>query len=493
MSVIRDRLARASSWLAAAKLMSGVLSAAGTVILARLLVPADFGIVALAASFIAVAASLTELSLGSALINVEEPEADHLHTVWTLNLARAAFLTAGFCLAAHPLALLLGDTRLEPVLYALSASLALTGMISPRLSLLERDLRFRQAFTLTLCSTLAGFAVSVALGVMFRSYWALVAGTLAGQVVRVGVSFAVAPYWPKLRLTRARELWRFSAWLSLSQIASTLNYRADQLIVGWHLGRAELGFYTVGGQLAQLPGREVVAPLTAALFPALSLVRGDADRSRSGYLRAQTLTTAVALPVTMLVALFAHPLVLLLLGPQWVGAVPVIQFVAAATAFETLGSLVGPLAMAQGQTKVLFHRDMLKLGLRLPLIVAGLLLGGFPGLLAGRSLAGVLGIFIDMTLVRTITSLPLGAQLWANRRCLIATGVMAVVAVTLQRLVPAPEATWEQWARLVLLGGASLGAMVLTTVLLWRRAGFAEGPEREMAELTHSVLKAARA
>lgn len=493
MSVIRERLARASFWLAAARLMSGVLSAAGTLILARLLVPADFGIVALAASFVAVASSLTELSLGSALINVAEPETDHLDTVWTLNLARAVILAASFCLAAHPLALLVGDPRLEPVLYVMSLGLALTGMTSPRLSLLERDLHFRQTFTLTFFSTLAGFAVSVALGLIFRSYWALVAGTLAGQAVRVAASFAVAPYLPRIGWRRARELWRFSAWLSLSQIASTLNYRADQLIVGWHLGRAELGFYTVGGQLAQLPGREVVAPLTASLFPALSIVRGDAERARSGYLRAQTLVTAAALPLTMLVALFAQPLVLLLMGPKWLGAVVVIQFVAAATAFETLGSLVGPLAMAHGQTRVLFRRDMLKLCLRLPLIVGGLLTNGFLGLLAGRSLAGVLGIFIDMALVRTITDLSLGAQLWANRRCLLATAVMALVAIGLQGLVPVPETTLGQALRLTALAGASLAMMLLTTLLLWRGAGFSEGPEREVMELTHSALKMVRA
>lgn len=489
--MIRERIAQASFWVASAKVLGGALGATSTIILARLLTPADFGIVALAASFIAIASALTELSLGAALINVDEPSDEHLDTVWTLNLIRGVILAAAFCLAASPLANSLGDPRLVPVLYVMSSGLVFGALANPRLSLLERDLQFRQSFVLALLSNVAGVIVSIALAVLLKSYWALIAGTLVSQAVRVVFSYRIAPYRPRAGWTKLRELWHFSFWLSLSQCVSALNYRADQLIVGWQLGRADLGAYTVGGQLAQLPGREVVAPLTATLFPALSIVRRDGNGSADAYVRAQTLITTLAFPVTLAIAIFAHPLVLLLMGEKWLNAVPVIQFVAAATAFETLGSLVAPLAMAHGQTRTLFHRDVLKLMLRLPLIIGGLAVGGFIGLLAGRALAGVLGTLVDMQLVRSVIGLSLRAQLWANRRCLVSGAIMATTAILLQHSVSVPADAVGQAARLFVLGGTSALAMLASVFVLWKMEGCPSGPEEEIVGLVCSVFRAA--
>jgi O-antigen/teichoic acid export membrane protein len=264
------------------------------------------------------------------------------------------------------------------------------------------------------------------------------------------------------------------------------------LIVGWHLGRAELGFYSVGGRLAQTPGREIVAPLTATLFPALSLLRDSPERLQAGYVRAQTVVTAVALPVTVLVAVFASPLVLLLMGPRWLGAVPVIQAVASITAFESLGSLVGPLAMAKGQTDVLFRRDVLKLALRLPLILTGVVFGGFLGLLAGRALAGILGVLLDMTLVRSIARLSLFRQFWVNRRSLAATMAMAGTATLLQSAYPLPDEYAQQLLRLAVLGIASIAAFAGTTGLLWWISGLHDGPEREVLGLINGLQRKLR-
>lgn len=490
--MIRERIAKASFWVAAAKVLSGSLGAVSTVLLARLLTPADFGIVALAGSFIAVASALTELSLGSALIKVDEPGPDHLDTVWTMNVIRSLALAAAFCLSANTLASSLDELRIAPVIYAMSFSLAVSGFTNPRLSLLERDLRFRPSFILSLCSTVSGVVVSIVLAVLLRSYWALVLGAVVGQAIKVMMSYWIAPYRPRIGWARMRELWRFSVWLSLSQCVSALNYRADQVIVGWYLGRSELGAYTVGGQLAQVPGREVVAPLTTTLFPALSIVRRGGDHSSNAYLRAQTLISMFALPVTLAFAVFAQPLVLLLMGEKWLDAVPVMQFVAGATAFETLGSMVAPLAMAHGQTRTLFHRDAIKLGLRLPLILGGLVTGGFVGLLAGRAIAGILGTAIDMALVRSIVGLSMRAQIWANRRCIFSAALMAATAIFLQSSIPVPSDTASQALRLASLAAVSAAVLIVAISALWKLEGSPAGPEEEILGLARSVLRAPR-
>jgi O-antigen/teichoic acid export membrane protein len=486
---IRARLTRGSLWIASAKIVNNGLLAISTIVLARLLVPDDFGIVALAGSFIAIATAFTELSLGSALINVKDPDDDHYHTVWTLGLIRALLIAACICLAANTIAFSVGDMRLEPVLYVLSLSLAISGLASSRLALLERNLEFKQAFTLSLFSNTMAFLVSLSLALIWKNYWALVIGALAGQLGRIVASFMVAPYLPKFRWNRLPDLWRFSVWLSFSQIVSTLNYRSDQLIVGWHLGRTELGYYTVGGTLAQLPGREIVAPLTATLFPALSLLRDDPSRLRAGYVRAQTLVTAIALPMTALVAAFASPAVVLFMGDQWIGAIVVVQAVAAITAFETLGSLVAPLAMAKGHTQTLFQRDLAKLVIRLPLIIAGLVFGGFIGLLLGRSIAGLTGVLIDMHLIRRIADLSITQQFIINSRSIIATAVAVTAAIFLQYVFIAPPDFLAQLLRLFCLGFLSLIIFLASAWFLWHLSGYPEGPESEFKKPLNYALE----
>lgn len=489
MASITSRLATASAWITGAKFVSNALGALSTIVLARLLAPEDFGIVALASSFIAIAASVTELSLGEALINVRDPTHEHFHSVWSLSALRSAALGIVLAVLARPVAHLSGDMRLENVLYVLCFGLAISGMKNPRMAMLERELIFKQSLILTISTNIITILTSFAIAFVYRTYWAIVVGGVLGQVVQVAASYWIAPYRPRLHWSRARELWRFSLWLTLSELVATLNYRADQLIVGGLLGKIELGFYTVGGRIAQTPGREVVAPLTATLFPAFSLIRDDPARLRQSYVRAQTLVTFVALPVTVMVAVFAAPTVAFLMTERWRGAVFVIQTVAVSTAFETLGSLVTPLAMAVGQTQIVFRRNVLKFMLRIPMILGGLLAGGLVGLLIGRSIAGILGVLIDMVQVRKIAGLGIVRQLNVNARCFCAATVMAVCGLALQEVIPpGTDAVW-QFFRLAVLGVSSGVVFILTAALLWRQAGCPDGAERDVGGLVRKLSR----
>ena len=124
----------------------------------------------------------------------------------------------------------------------------------------------------------------------------------------------------------------------------------------YFLGRAELGLYSVGSRLAVLPGQEIVRPLTGTLFPAFRLTADDPERLRRAYQRVQCLVTAIALPASIGFGLIADPVVRLALGDKWLGAIPVIQLLAAIYSLDTFGSLVTPLSMAKGETRLLFDK-----------------------------------------------------------------------------------------------------------------------------------------
>jgi len=490
---IRGQILRGSVWISGARVVANALSALSTIVLARLLLPSDFGLVGLATSMLAVLQAFTELSLSQALIHTKDPTRDHYNTAWTLNVIRGSLIGIGFAAAAPLLAHLYAEPRLEAVVVALGISAALGGLQNPKLIMLQKNLKFHQDAILGIAAALVNVCVSIGTAFVLRSYWALIAGLLAGQAVSTVLSYIIFPFRPALRVKHFRELWQFSVWVSISQIVNTLNYRFDQLLVGTFLGRAELGLYTVGGRLAVVPGQELVRPLTSTLFPAFSIAGGDKERLRRAYQRVQAVVTAVALPTSVGFGLIADPFVRIALGPKWLEVIPIIQLLAFIFSLDTLGSLVFPLAMAKGETKSLFLRNSLKLAVRVPLIVVGMAAGGLTGLLVGRAIAGFIGVAVDMTMVTRLTDLTIATQLRANIRSFVATGAMIVACMCLNHFVAGGHFAAGGTVNLVvqLAGTIALGVVTYLAVTLacWQLAGRPEGPESEALDIGRGVVR----
>ncbi|MDT0576995.1 lipopolysaccharide biosynthesis protein [Croceicoccus sp. F390] len=485
MSSILGRMVSGSLWLSGARAITNALGFVSTIVLARLLLPADFGLVALGATVLAIITAVTEMSLSQALVHHPDPREDHFHTAWTLSAARGLLLALLMCVAARPLVWIYDEPRLELVIYAFAASVLIGGLGNPRQIMLTKELIFWQQFMLNVVGRLATVFTSIMVAIVWQSYWALIAGVIAGQVITTVLTYFVLPFRPRLGLKHAGELWSFSVWLTLGQAINTINWRFDQLLVGNILGKAALGFYSVGDNLAQMPTREATAPLTGTLFPALARIAHDPDRLRHAYHRAQALITFVALPVGIGFALVAKPLVLVAMGEKWLPAVPVIQALSAVFALITLGSMVQPLAMAKGHTKQLFRRDLQMFCIRLPIIIGGTVLFGLPGLIYSRVITGLLAAAVNMWLVRQLIRLSITDQVLANGRSLIAGAAMAAAVLWLQHALDTPAASvgWDQI--LAIAASVATGAVVYPGVAfgLWFMRGRPAGPESEALKI----------
>ena len=486
---------RGSAWITGARVVINLIGFVSTLVLARILTPADFGLVALGTTILVIVTAVTDMSLAQALVHHQSPEDDHFHTAWTLNACRGLALAALMGAAGHPLASLYNEPRLEWLIYALAFSVMIGGLTNPRIVLLSKQLVFWQDFLMSVSERLVAVIVSIGVAIYFRSYWALVAGAVAGQFAAMLISYAILPFRPRIVWNRARELWSFSIWLTLGQAMNTINWRFDQLLIGHYLGRSVLGAYAVGDNLAQIPTREAIAPLTHTLFPAFSRIAEDKPRLAMAYQRAQALVTAIALPVGVGFGLLAEPMVLALMGEKWRSAIPIIQALSAVFAFQTLGSLVQPLGMATGATRSLFQRDLVMFALRLPVTIGAMLLWGLTGLIYARVATGLTAAIVNMTLVRQLTGLSLRGQLIANQRSLAAVAVMAagVMALDAQFNHQTPNLT----DLVVELGlRAAVGAILYlgATIALWQVAGRPTGAEREVVSLaSRLVLKARKA
>lgn len=491
MSSISARLVRGSIWITLARLLTNGLATLSMFVLAWNLAPADFGLVAIGTTFILILTSITEISLSAALVRHEAPDESHLSAAWTLNAIRGLALCLLTWAFAYPMAAFFADVRLIPILLALGISLLISGFANPRLAMAQRDLQFRQEFVVMAGQKLAGFIVAVTVAIVFKSYWALILGTLATQAANVLLSYLVMPFRPRILVRYWREFFAFSGWLTASQIVNTLNWRFDELLVGKLLGSTTLGFYTVGGNLASIPTRETTAPLMSTIYPAFAAIRSDAHRLRDAYQRSQALVTAIALPAGVGTALLAEPIIRLTMGEKWLAAVVVVQVLGAVFAFQTLGSLIQPIALSLGQTRALFGRDWKLLVLRVILVCAAIVPFGLIGVLLARVFSGFAGVLVNMLLVRRLLGLPLRSQLLANLRAIFSVATMAIGVQGASWLIP--SGAMMPIVRLLILMGIGGAIYCATSLVLWRSIGRPNGPEVDFLTLANKLIFKARA
>jgi O-antigen/teichoic acid export membrane protein len=483
MTNVTDKLIKGSIWISLSRALVNGLSTLSTFVLAWYLVPSDFGLVAIATTLQAILLAVTDLSLSQALIRHENPGSSHFDAVWTLGAVRGLVLAFIFSAAAFPMAAAYNEPRLVEVMLALSFGLLMSSLGNPRRIMLQRDLVFWQEFMLEVSQKVVGFAATVWIAVFYQSYWALVIGTLALQLTGLLVSYTSLPYLPRITFKHSRELFSFSVWLTAGQIVSTLNGRLENLLIGKVLGTAPLGVYNLGGTLAMLATREATVPLTRTIYPGFSSVRDDPERLRKAYQRAQALLTAIALPIGVGLAVVADPLVKLALGEKWLEAIYIIQALAAIFSLLTLGSLVQPLGMATGHTRLLFIRDLQMLFLRLPLIISGLYMWGLQGVVLARVFTGLITTVVNMGLVRKLIGVTISQQLLVNFRSIVSTIMMTVVVLILLKFLGSSSSRPVLAVHLGLAVVAGAVSYVGTNLVLWVVAKKPSGPEAEFARL----------
>lgn len=479
-------IARGAAALGMTRVVINLANLGALVLLARLLTPQDFGLVAICTTVLSVLVAMTELSMGSALVQRAEATQEHIDTAWTMAMIRGLLIAAGFALAAIPLSRLYGDARLAPLFVLSGVTGAMSGMGSPLVTLCTRQMSFRPMITMQIVQKLSAVALSIALALWLRNYWAIVLGSAIGGAISTLLSYFVIPYRPRFTLSRSRELLGFSSWLFVGQAASALNWRFDQLVIGLFLPPAQLGAYSMAETISALPTREATAPLIQTLFPSFARMQGDRDRLRHAYQTALGAVGVIALPVAVGFMLLADPFVRLALGPKWLMAVPLIKVIGACYAIQTLVTGARPLAMAEGATRTLFVRDLWGLMLRAPCVTAGLMAWGMTGLIWGRFLSAILDYFTTTTMVRTLIGLSIRDQFLAHRRTLAAVACMAVAVLLADQCLLAMEAA--PFTRLALL--APLGALTYLAALhgLWLASGRCAGAEAELLALLRAAM-----
>lgn len=344
----KRHVARGTAWMVGVRWAIRLTGLLSTVVLARLLTPADYGIVAIATLILGTIEVLGEVGVSSAVIRHPDPTREHYDSAWTMLLL-VGLLLALVVLATTPLTVTyFHEPRAKLVLTVLALRTAMTGFQNIASIKFQHDLEFHKLFQLNVGSTIVQFVAVMISAFLLRNYWALVIGIMSKQVATIVLSYILEPYRPRFSLAKASELVAFSLWVLLRNIGSYVLSQVDKIAIGGFGGAVAMGRYDVGRDVATSPVSEVVLPLVYALYPTMAKVQHDREKRRELFFGVFHWSALISTALAVGVALVSQDMATVILGPKWDGVSRLMPWLALSfgltgltssvyTAFESLG------------------------------------------------------------------------------------------------------------------------------------------------------------
>lgn len=461
-----------------------------TLILARLLTPADFGVVAMAMSFIAMAELLGAFGFDVAIIQNQTATEAEYNSAWTCNLLLGICITAVMVAAAAPIAHFYRKPELVWVVLALAFGPLIASAENIGVVAFRKELNFRREFQFQVSRKFAGFLVVVPLAVVLQNYWALVFGMLFSKVAGTTISYLMHPYRPRLTLAKFRELFHFSRWLLLNNIVTFARDRSSDFFLGRLGGASQLGTYNVAYELANLPTSEISAPINRALMPGFAKMDTH-EAITNAYRGAVQLLASLALPASALLFALAPYLVVILLGRKWVAAIPVMQILAFNGALMLSHSSISSVLFGRGFPSRVTFTNACHVVLLVSLMAIAL---------TGWHEVGV-QVAAYAALATALISTPIYVyQLW---RCLGISPLLFVRAIErpliagvaaifiLEWMLPTFDPAMDLPQMIVVLGlGLALGlaVMIMAMAVAWHFAGRPPGAERIIIDYVRALI-----
>lgn len=446
-----------------------------TLILARLLMPEDFGLLAMAAIVIGLAEAIFDVGVNVFLIQAKDPEKAHFDSAWTIKIIQGLTIFVVAVVFSSSIAGYFNDERVVAIVIWLSFGSLISAFENIGVVCFQRDMRFQIEFRFLFIKRITGFVVTTALAFIIGSYVALIVGTLVTRLVGVILSYLMHPMRPRLSLEKSRELLAVSVWLMAKNIISYIDGNFHKIVLGGRADSTIVGGYTMACELADLPGSEVLAPINRVLFPLLSRNRDNKTEQERIFSITQGIHLLIIFPLSIGLFILANEIVLVVFGANWLFIVDILQIIAFFNVINSLTSASNYLLMANGAFRVVMMLSAVQL------IVFVVLLYIYPTVDTAR----------DIALIRLI-SLFAGAVVgyWTIVRVIGNVKIWGLINNLIRPIVGSVVMGWvvfqtiHEWTHIDLVffrlfAGVCVGAAVYISVvmLVLRLQGNPEGAE----------------
>jgi PST family polysaccharide transporter len=345
---------RGIGWNYATFGLGKVLSLVTTAILARLLTPDNFGIVAYVTVAITYLTLVKDLGLGAALVQRRDDVEKTANTVFTLNLGVGILITLITMLIAPLAAAYFREPLVTPMLRWLGLSIFLNSLGSVHMSRLQRELQFHWKMIPQIGNILVKALVSITLALLHFGAWALIFGQLAGALVSLVLVWKIVPWRPKLMIDRTltKSLFRYGVFIMGEDALSVGQDNFDYLVIGRLFTQVSMGIYTLAYQLPEMLILSLFWVIADVLFPAFSSIQDQRDKLVEGVLSTIRYLELVITPLALGLAVAADPIIRVVFGEQWLDAIPIMQILAIYALVQSIGFNFGDVYKAIGQPEI---------------------------------------------------------------------------------------------------------------------------------------------
>jgi O-antigen/teichoic acid export membrane protein len=464
---------RGASWSLLARWGVRGIGLVNTMILARLLTPADFGVVAMAVVVRGLLDNFTRVGVAMMVIRDAGADEELYDSAWTMQILQGAFIGAVLAGAGPLAASYYNEPRVIPVMQVMALTSLVSGFANVGVILLRKDLDFGRDFFFQIAARISTLVATITMGFAFRTYWAIVIGSLVGEIATVAISYLMHPYRPRVSLRKGREFLSFGAAVIPYNLAFFLTGKADVFLVGRIASSAMLGIYSVASELAAMVTREIVATVGRGLLPNYARLARNREQLSQAFLNVLNATWSVCVALGIGLAAVGPDFVDVVLGRKWTSVAPLLRWLCV---YSVLGCLLETMS---GHILIVIGRERLSAVLtwiRLLVLLPFILIASSTGDPRQVAAAAVASSVLALPLVSHYLVVGLGisyrrliSTLWRP----VVAGALMVVSVLL--VPPSFDAAVPRLILKSLLGGA---AYLLALVGGWLLAGRPDGPER---------------
>lgn len=460
---LKSQALSASKWSFLSEIAAKGVTPVIFVVLARLLAPADFGIVAIAAITVSFSQVFWEAGLAKALVQRQSDTEDSAHIVFWTNLVLSLLLYGSLFVTADLLASAFESPEAALVIRVQGLQIILASLCSVQIALYQRDLNFKPLFWVRFCTfTMPGLA-SIPLAMLGYGYWALVAGTLVGAVMQCAVLWLVNPWRPRWQydMNLARQLFGFGLWATAEGLVTWLFLWTDVIIVGVFLSVHVLGLYKTGQTVIAMIFAIVFMPLVPVMFSVFSKIKDDRERLLRILNRINKMTVLMALPMGLGIFLIHEQLGGLVFGQAWQG----VGFILGITGLVNgVNWLIGPNVVALralGRPDINTKVMLFSLLIFFPIYAVAASDGLSTFLYTRLATAGFVSLPIQWLIARRFLRFDLWAYLNGMRWIFFAAVFMVLGVLLVDTVWTATPHSWDRLVAQVAVGVASFTLGIL--------------------------------
>jgi PST family polysaccharide transporter len=437
-----------------------ILNVASVAILARLLTPYDFGLIAMVTAATGLLVMFKDAGLSMATVQQETVTHEQVSTLFWVNVGLSLVLML-FVAALSPwVATFYNEPKLQPITLVIACMFIFDGLAVQHQALLRRQMQFGKLAKIQIVSSALGITTAISAALMGAGYWALIVQIGVVQSVSAAFTWCYARWLPgrPQRGVGTRNMFKFGGYLTAFNFVNYFARYADKVLIGNAWGSSALGLYTKAYSLLLMPLQQINGPITAVAIPALSRLQNDPEQFRVFFIKVLSIISFVTFPLIAWMIVCSTEIILVFLGPQWDGAISIFAVLSISAFFQPIGNITGVLYIALGRTKRMFNWGLMGFSWLLLSFFVGLPYGAV-GVASSYSVATALMTFPLIWYAIQGTSIRFSDFYLAVKIPVVATLLISIVGLfmsfALKHSFP--------WVRLLLTSGFMMASYVLFT------------------------------